>query len=109
MSSMQRRKGAYGERELAELLRTLGVAAERSARNGVDRAEDVMHALVGVHIECKRVERLDLPGAMRQAIQAAGRKVPTVWHRRSREPWLVTLRAEDLPVFCAVWEEATNG
>lgn len=108
MGSMQRTKGAAGERELAELLRRLGITAERSARNGVDRAEDIMHGIVGVHIECKRVEALNISKAMKQATAAAGKKIPTVWHRRSRENWLVTIPAIDIAVFAFALIESLN-
>ena len=100
MGASQRRKGATGERELAQFLRSvIGIDAERSARNGCDQAEDIHHGIVGLHIECKRVERLNVSEAMKQAREAAGGKIPTVWHRRSREPWLLTICAEDLMGF----------
>ena len=108
MSKMQRTKGAAGERELAELIRTLGIDAARSARNGVDQAEDIMHSIPGVHVECKRVERLNVSQAMRQATDAAGRKIPTVWHRRNREAWLVTIPAADVLMFAHSLIEASR-
>jgi post-segregation antitoxin (ccd killing protein) len=108
VSKMQRTKGAAGERELAELIRTLGIDASRSARNGVDQAEDIMHSIPGVHIECKRVERLNVSQAMKQATDAAGRKIPTVWHRRNREAWLVTIPAADVLIFAYSLIEAAR-
>ena len=108
MSKMQRTKGAQGERELAELIRTLGIDAARSARNGVDQAEDIMHGIPGVHVECKRVERLNVSQAMKQATDAAGRKIPTVWHRRNREAWLVTIPAADVLIFAYSLIEASR-
>jgi hypothetical protein len=47
--------------------------------------------------ECKNVERLDLPGAMKQAIanaSLAGGK-PMVVHSRNRDDTYVTVRLED--------------
>lgn len=108
MSASQRRKGAVGERELAEKMASIGIKAQRNARNGVNQAEDILHSLIGVHVECKRVERLNLHDAMKQAEIAAGCKVPTVWHRRNRGPWLVTLRAGDIALFLASFEQATK-
>ncbi len=108
MGSMQRTKGAAGERELAWMLRKLGITAQRSARNGVDQAEDILHNIPGVHIECKRVERLNVSQAMKQASTAAGKKIPTVWHRRNREPWMVTIPAEDLLTFAYSVIEASS-
>lgn len=54
--------------------------------------------LEGIHIEVKRVERLNVPEAMMQAIRDAERfqdGAPTLFHRRSREPWLVTMQLSD--------------
>jgi len=108
VSKMQRTKGAAGERELAWMLRKLGITAQRSARNGVDQAEDILHNIPGVHIECKRVEKLNISQAMKQATEAACKKIPTVWHRRSREPWLVTIPAIDIAVFAFALIESLN-
>ena len=70
-----------------------------------------MTGLPGVHIECKRVERLNVPEAMQQAIRDAERfqdGVPALFHRRNRQPWLVTLRLED---FMKLYQKGggTNG
>ena len=54
--------------------------------------------LPGVHIEVKRVERLNVPEAMGQAVRDAERfqdGAPTVFHRRNRSGWLVTMRLQD--------------
>lgn len=54
--------------------------------------------LPGVHIEVKRVERLNITEAMAQAIRDAQRfqnGAPAVFHRRNRQPWLVTMRLSD--------------
>lgn len=52
----------------------------------------------GVHIEVKRVERLNVSQAMAQAVRDAEKfndGAPALFHRRSREPWLVTMRLSD--------------
>lgn len=50
-----------------------------------------------IHVEAKRTERLALHAAMRQAVRDAnGHAIPVVMHRRSREPWLVTMELTDL-------------
>lgn len=56
-----------------------------------------MVGLPGVHIEVKRVERLNVPEAMDQATRDADRfgGFPALFHRRSRSPWLVTMRLVD--------------
>ncbi len=63
---------------------------------GRSSADDVRPS--GIHIECKRVEQLNLHDAMDQAVQDAnalpgeGRPFPAVFHRRDHEEWLVTMR-----------------
>lgn len=57
-----------------------------------------MSGLPGIHIECKRCERLNVTEAMKQATRDAERfhdGAPAVFHRRNREPWLVTMKLED--------------
>ena len=52
----------------------------------------------GIHPEVKRVERLNVPEAMAQAVRDASRfgdGIPTLFHRRNRSPWLVTMQLED--------------
>ncbi len=97
MGAKERRKGATAERELAAFIRDeFGIEASRSARNGVDAAEDITHSLAGIHIECKRVERLNVPAALAKAGEDARGKLPTLWHRRNRGHWMLTLYARDL-------------
>lgn len=91
------RKGADGERELAVVLREYGYEIKRGGSLSFGEAPDLA-GLPGIHIECKRVERLNVPEAMHQAIrdsEAFRDGAPTVFHRRSREPWLVTMRLAD--------------
>lgn len=55
-----------------------------------------MIGLPGVHIECKRVEHLNLSETMKQAVRDAGAvEVPAVFHRKNREMWLVTMRLDE--------------
>ena len=62
-----RQKGASGERELAKKLRKYGYECRRGQQfNGADGSADVI-GLPGIHIECKRVERLNLEDAMAQS------------------------------------------
>ena len=91
------KKGAAGERELAALLREYGYPVERGGSLSFGEVPDLV-GLPGVHIECKRVERLNLPAAMAQAARDAERfqdGAPAVFHRRNREPWLVTMQFTD--------------
>ena len=54
--------------------------------------------LPGIHIEVKRVEKLNVCEAMEQSIRDSERMgdgLPVLFHRRNRKPWLVTMRLED--------------
>ena len=95
-----RAKGAVGERELAgEFNRLFGTTARRGQQYSGIEGEDVV-GLEGIHVESKRVENLPVNKAMEQAIRDAnGQKVPVVFHRRNRKPWLVTLRLDDVESF----------
>ena len=91
------RKGADGERELAAVLREYGYDMERGGSMSFGEVPDLV-GLPGVHIECKRVERLNVPEAMQQAVTDSLRfkdGMPALFHRRNRQPWLVTIRLED--------------
>lgn len=60
--------------------------------------ETDLSGLPGVHVEVKRVERLNISQAMAQAVRDAEKfqdGAPTVFHRRNREPWLVTMQLSD--------------
>ena len=101
MGKSQREKGKRGERELAGQLREYGYDCRRGQQYcGRSGAADVV-GLPGIHIECKRVERLNLHDAMDQAVRDAGalpedgRPFPAVFHRRDHEEWLVTMRLEE--------------
>lgn len=103
MAVNSRRKGAAGEREFSAFCRErLGIGARRGQQyNGLD-GEDVVVSVPNLHIEVKRVEALNVPKAMKQAERDAGVNVPVVAHRRNREPWLLTIRAEDLRRFVEI-------
>jgi len=77
MGKSQREKGKRGERELAGILRAHGYGARRGQQFcGADGSADVI-GLSGIHIECKRVERLNLQDAYGQAKRRCqGRRVP---------------------------------
>lgn len=91
-----RQKGSGGERELSRILREHGYNCRRGQQYcGANGDADVV-GLPGVHIECKRVERLNISAAMKQAVRDANAaEVPAVFHRKNREGWLVTMRLGD--------------
>ena len=97
MGGSSQRKGAEGERELASILREYGYTIERGGSLSFGSIPDLV-GLPGVHIECKRVERLNVSEAMKQAIRDSERfhdGIPALFHRKNRQTWLVTLRVED--------------
>lgn len=91
-----KRKGAKGERELSSKLREYGFNTRRGQQYcGANGDADVV-GLPGVHIECKRVQKLNLYDAMAQAKSDAKEgEIPTVFHRKDRCEWLVTMRLDD--------------
>ena len=102
-------KGGRGERELAAELRGYGYDAQRGQQfqGGVDSPD--VKGLPGIHIECKRVENLNIHKAYAQAVRdAAGQKIPAVFHRRNREKWMVTMSLEDFMEIYQEWEKTVS-
>ena len=87
-----RQKGARGERELAKILRDKGFDARRGQQYcGANGDADVV-GLKYVHIECKRVEKLNIYEALEQSQHdARSEELATVMHRKNGEKWLVTM------------------
>lgn len=111
MGKSSQRKGADGERELAALLRGYGYNIERGGSCSFGEVPDV-YGLPGVHCEVKRVERLNVPEAMSQAIRDSekfhdGR--PVLFHRRNRSPWLCTMTLPDFMTLYSAFKAAENG
>jgi len=99
-----REKGKAGEREFAALCRKHGFENARRGQqyNGLD-GQDVV-GLDGIHIEVKRVERLNIEQALQQAERDKKEgEIPIVAHRRNREEWKITMRAEDWFELYRVW------
>ena len=93
-----KQKGKRGELELVHKLNDLGFDTRRTAQyNGKETGSlaDLV-GIEGVHIECKRNERLNLNEAMDQAIRDAKEdEAPMVFHRKNGKPWLVTMTLAD--------------
>jgi Holliday junction resolvase len=92
-----RAKGAAGERELANRLKELGLTARRGQQFcGANGDSDVVcEELSSYHIECKRVQALNIHDAISQAVRDGKDKTPVVVHRKNGTPWLATLFLED--------------
>lgn len=91
-----RRKGAVGERELANKLKDYGYSTRRGQQYCGSNGDADVVGLPGIHIECKRVEKLNLYDAMSQSVKdAMENEIPAVFHRKNNCEWLVTLRMDD--------------
>ena len=93
-----RAKGKRGELELVRILRTHGwPRAERTSDGRSQEGRcDIRNGPEGVALECKLVERLNVPEALRRLERDAGGDVPVLVHRSSRQPWLATLPLDEL-------------
>ena len=101
-----RNKGKAGEREAANILKEYGYKARRGQQySGLQGDADVV-GLPGIHIEVKRVEKLNVDNAMAQSVRDAreGEK-PMVLHRKNRSKWLVTMNFDDWMELYQAWEQ----
>ena len=93
-----KRKGSAGERELCEYLTAAGYPAHRNEQQytgGKGNPDIDAAGLERFHLEVKRVEKLNISAAMKQAERDAVNRTPVVIHRRNREQWLITLKLAD--------------
>lgn len=98
MGNASKVKGRNGEKELVAVLNDMGYDTVRAGACTSYGQEADVSGLRGIHVECKRVEKLNISRAMKQSIDDAERfhdGRPAVFHRRNREPWLVTMRLMD--------------
>jgi len=97
MNSKQ--KGARGEREWAAFCREQGYDVRRTQQycGNTGEAADCV-GLPGIHIEVKRVEKLNIDDALEQArndMDAYKDLRPIVAHRKNGKGWKVTMYADD--------------
>ena len=108
MAVNSKRKGKTGELELAKKLKEHGYGARRSVQyNGKEEEGQAdLLGLPGIHIECKRTEKLSLYDAVDQAKRdSKGKnKIPAVFHRRNRCEWLVIMTLADFMQIYKDWE-----
>lgn len=103
-------KGNGGERELARILKEYGYDARRGMQYQGGQLEADVVGLPGIHIECKRVQGLDITKAMEQSIRDAKEdEIPVVIHRENRKPWSISLRLGDLIEIGALGGYWSNG
>lgn len=90
------RKGRQGEIELSKILNEYGIPAKPGTALNFGTVPDIV-GIDGIHAEVKRVEKLNVSKAMKQAIRDSEKfgGLPALFHRRNREEWLVTMTLED--------------
>lgn len=102
-----REKGAAGERELANILKDNGFEARRSQQFCGSNGDADVVGLPNIHIECKRVEALNIYNAMEQSKRdARENETPVVMHRKNRQKWLVTMELEE---WLKLYKESIKG
>ena len=93
-----KRKGKTGELECAKLFRDNGYDVHRTVQyNGrSEKGAPDLRGIEGLHIEVKRVEKLNIENAIAQTTRDhAPGTLRTVFHRKNNHEWLVTMPAED--------------
>ena len=93
----EQKKGRGGELELCRILQAHGIPAVPGQAISFGHTPDIS-GIPGIHAEVKRVERLNVPAAMAQAVRDSEKfkdGLPVLFHRRNRQGWLCTMRLED--------------
>jgi hypothetical protein len=94
MSASQRRKGACGENELANLLTDLlGFVVRRNLGAARDGGDDI--TIGKFRIECKRRAKIAIHEWMEQAIDNCKEGTPVLAFRADGEAWIVCFRLLD--------------
>lgn len=111
MGKSSQAKGRRGEIEFARTLQEYGIAAEPGRAVSFGDTPDVT-GIPGVHPEIKRVERLNISAAMKQAVMDAEKfhdGIPVLFHRRNHEGWLCTMRLSDWLTLYVGYSASENG
>lgn len=91
-------KGRRGEIELAEYLREHGYTEARPGDPLNYGTQPDVKGVKGLHIECKRHEKLEINKWYEQAAGDAERMQdgkPVVMFRQNRRPWMIVLSLSD--------------
>ena len=105
MAINSRQKGAKGERELSKVLHGYGYNCRRGQQYCGSNGDADVVGLPGIHIECKRVERLNLYDAVDQAKHdTKPDELPAVFHRKNHCEWLVTMPIDFWMEIYKEWE-----
>lgn len=105
-----KQKGKRGELEVVHYLQDQGFEARRGQQfKGTEDSPDIIHNMGPYHLEVKRTEKLSIYKAMSQAKADKGdSEVAVVFHRRSKEKWLVVLEADDFIELVKASKERLN-
>lgn len=101
-----RTKGKRGELEAAHVLKKHGYDTRRGQQfAGINGDADVV-GLPYIHLEVKRVEKLNIDDALQQSIRDAREaEIPVVMHRKNRTDWKITMLFDDWINLYKAWEK----
>lgn len=102
-----RNKGKSAELEVVRLLRNHGWPYAHRSSRGTAQKGDIEKGPAGAVMEVRRRESLSVPAAMREVMgRCEPHELPLLVHRRSNQPWLVTMELEELLPLLALRERA---
>ena len=96
---MSQKKGRNGELEIVRIFQANGIDAQPGQAVSYGATPDVVN-IPGVHPEIKRVERLNVPEAMAQAVRDSEKfedGVPVLFHRRNTGPSTPAFEKSTMP------------
>ena len=112
MSINSKKKGSHGELEFSHECEKYGLeGVHRTAQtNGkLEHSLADCEGLDGIHIEVKRVEKLNIDNALDQAIRDTStkkeKKLPVVFHRKNRSKWKTTMLFSDWVKLYKSWRK----
>ena len=105
-----KQKGKNGELEIVHIMKQHGYDARRSVQYAGANGDADVIGIPHLHLEVKRVERLNLYDAMAQSIHDAREgEIPVVMHRKNHCKWLITLHLDDFMEIYKEWEAGQDG
>jgi len=91
-----RAKGCRGELEWSKFLQAQGFEARRGQQFSGNNGDPDVVSNMPIHWEVKRVEKLNLDNALKQADNDAKQgMIPIVAHRKNGQKWNITISAEN--------------
>jgi len=105
-------KGKRGEREFTKFCHYEGYNKAHRSQQYCGKAGDAdLVNLPGIHVEVKRVERLNIYDAMDQSINDARNtdNIPIVAHKKNNKYWLIMMEAEDWFKLYREWQAGQEG